>query len=105
MVIPWDDANHVDHFGRLRSLAFEGIKGSHDICLAMTEIPEKDRSPINEDDHMVSFLKILHYYLTLIAIYNFPIRNFFPILYRSRRINVLTLPWVLSFSMLPNPKI
>ena len=66
MVIPWDDTNHVDHFGRLRSLAFEGIEGSHDICLAMTEIPEKDRSPINEDDHMVSLLKILHYYFTLI---------------------------------------
>ena len=77
MVIPWDDANHVDHFGRLRSLAFEGIEGSHDICLAMTEIPEKDRSPINEDDHMVSLLKILHYYFTLITFDNSPIRNFF----------------------------
>ena len=102
MVIPWDDTNHVDHFGKLRSLAFEGIEGSHDICLAMTEIPEKDRSPINDDDHMVSLLKILHYYF---AICNFMIRNSFLIGYRSRRTNVLTLLWVLSFSMLPNQKI
>ena len=63
IVIPWDDANHVDHFGRLRSLAFEGIEGSHDICLAMTEIPEKDRSPINDNDHMVRLLETLNYYL------------------------------------------
>ena len=104
MVIPWDDANHVDHFGRLRSLAFEGIEGSHDICLAMTEIPEKDRTPINDDDHMVSLLKILHYLLDP-NICNFMIRNSFLIGYRSRRTNVLTLLWVLSFSMLPNQKI
>ena len=80
MVIPWDDENHVDHFGRLRSLAFEGIEGSHDICLAMTEIPEKDRSPINDNDHMVSLLKILHYYLrnSLFAIYNSSDNNFLP---------------------------
>ena len=77
MVIPWDDANHVDHFGRLRSLAFEGIKGSHDICLAMTEIPEKDRSPINDDDHMVSLRNILHYYL-ITYLLQFSDKSFFP---------------------------
>ena len=55
MVIPWDVQNHVSHFGRLRSLAFEAVNDSRkmDICLAMTEIPENERSSENDNDHQV----------------------------------------------------
>ena len=55
MVIPWDIQNHVSHFGRLRSLAFEAVNDSRkmDICLAMTEIPENERSSESDNDHQV----------------------------------------------------
>ena len=55
MVIPWDIENHVNHFGRVRSLAFEEVNDSRklDICLAMTEIPENERSTENDNDHQV----------------------------------------------------